>query len=90
MALYGSMWGSYAQTLGRWDRSMPFNFVFPQGKYAQADAVITPSLCGCELFNLSTFRDRIPPVRKDSGPPLRGDKSRHCGFAGVHVGILGA
>ena len=47
-------------------------------------------LRGCELFNFCTFWARVPLLRKDSGPHLRGDNSRQCGPAGVYAGILGA
>ena len=90
VALQGSMLGSWALTLGRWNRSVPCSFALPHDKCAHAHAFITPSLCGCELFNFSTFWARIPLLRKDSGPLLRGDNSRHCGPASVHVAILGA
>ena len=48
------MLGSWALTLGRWDRPVPCSSRLPHEKIAQADAFIDPSLCGCEL------RARIP------------------------------
>ena len=69
---------------------MPFSFALPHDTRAQADALIALSLCGCELFNFITFWARILLLWKDCGPLLRGDNSRHCGPARVHVGILGA
>ena len=69
---------------------MPCRFALPHDKYAHAHAFIALSLRGCELVNFCTLWARIPLLRKDSGPLLRGDTSRHCGLAGVNVAILGA
>ena len=69
---------------------MPCSFAFLHDKCAHAHAFIALSLCGCELFNFCTFWARIPLLRRDSGPHLRGDNSRQCGPAGVYAGILGA
>ncbi len=90
VALEGSMLGSWALSLGRWNLSVPFSFALPHDKCARAHAFIALSLCGCELVSFCTFWARIPTLRRDSGPQLSGDNSRHWGPRGVNVGILGA
>ena len=69
---------------------MPFCCSLPHGKCAHVHACSAPELCGCELLNFSTFWARIPLLRTDSGPLLRGDNSLDWGPPGIHVGILGA
>ena len=68
---------------------MPCSFVVAQVSRAEAGFFNAALLRGREFFNFGTFWARIHLLWKDSAPLLRGDSSRHCGPARIHVAIWG-